>query len=230
MSTGLPDGRRPRSIAIVGNGPVSAADAPLIDTFEMVLRFNSAPALGAAGQRVDVLLLNRARVYMSKRINPLALHRAPEVWVNDEEENGRVDWLFERECRPRYLGFGPKDKARAHLKAFDPFDTSQPTSGASIIAEFLDVLPGTELHLFGFTHQGRQHTHDWSAEREWVDSLCAEGRIIRHGTPGPLARPTAAARLERALRFVEMRARHYLHNKLLHSDASTKRRIFGRDG
>lgn len=80
-----------KTIAVVGNGPVSALDAPKIDEAEIVLRFNSAPACGAAGQRVDILLLNRARVYMSKRINPVALHRAAEVWVNDTKDNGQVD-------------------------------------------------------------------------------------------------------------------------------------------
>jgi hypothetical protein len=229
MTGSILDGRTIGTVAIVGNGPVSEADAPLIDEADLVLRFNSAPALGAAGQRIDVLMLNRARVYMSKRINPLALHRAPEVWVNDTEENGRVDWLFERECRPHYLGLGLKDKARQQLKRFDPFETSQPTSGASIIAEFLDVLPETKIHLFGFTHQGRQHTHDWTAEKEWVEELIAEGRIVRHLTPGPLARRSLAGKIEYWLRFLEKRAKHYLHNKLLHSGASTKRRIFGRD-
>jgi hypothetical protein len=229
MTSSLFGGREIKTIAIVGNGPVSAADAPEIDRCDLVLRFNSAPALGAAGQRVDILMLNRARVYMAKRINPLALHRAPEVWVNDIKENGQVDWLFTRECKPRYLGFGPKDKARQHLKQYDPFDTSQPTSGASIIAELLDVAPEVKIHLFGFTHQGKQHTHDWSAEKEWVQQLVEDGRIVRHLTPGEKPRRSLAGKLEYGLRWLEKRAKHYLHNKLLHSDASTKDRIFGRD-
>jgi len=230
MTSSLLGGRKIKTIAIVGNGPISLADAPEIDKADMVLRFNSAPALGAAGQRVDVLMLNRARVYMAKRINPLALHRAPEVWVNDIEENGQVDWLFTQECKPTYLGFGPKDKARAHLKTYDPFDTSQPTSGASIIAELQESAPEVTIHLFGFTHQGKQHTHDWNVEKEWVEQLVKNGRIIRHLTPGPPPKRSFPGKLEFGLRWLEKRAKHYLHNKLLHSDASTKRRIFGRDG
>lgn len=229
MTRSLLDGRKLKTIAIVGNGPVSAVDAPEIDKADMVLRFNSAPSLGAAGQRVDVLMLNRARVYMSKRINPLALHRSPEVWVNDIQDNGQVDWLFTRECRPTYLGFGPKDKARQHLKKFDPFDTSQPTSGASIIAEFLEIAPDVKIHLFGFTHQGKQHTHDWSAEKEWVQQLVEEGRIIRHLTPGPKPTRSFAGKLEYGFRWLEKRTKHYLYNKILHSSASTKQRIFGQD-
>ncbi|MBN8183387.1 MULTISPECIES: hypothetical protein [Stappiaceae] len=229
MTSSLLDGRKIRTISIVGNGPISEADAPEIDKADLVLRFNSAPALGVAGQRIDVLMLNRARVYMSKRINPLALERAPEVWVNDIKENGEVDWLFARECKPRYLGFGPTNKAREHLKRFDPFDRSNPTSGASIIAEFLDVLPDAEIHLFGFTHQGKQHTHDWDAEKQWVQQLCDEGRIHKHLTPGPKPRRSLKGKLEYAFRFLEKRAKHYLHNKILHSSESTKRRIFGQD-
>lgn len=229
MTGSILDGRRIGTVSIVGNGPVSQEDAKLVDKADLVLRFNGARALGAAGQRVDVLMLNRARVYMSKRISPLALQRAAEVWVNDIEEHGRVDWHFAHECRPSYIGFGPKQKARAYLKEFDPFETSQPTSGASIIAEFLDVLPETEIHLFGFTHQGKQHTHDWSAEKEWVERLCAEGRIVKHLTPGPLAARSLPGRVEYGLRLIEMRTKHYIFNKLLHSSESTKRRIFGKD-
>ncbi|MFC6654896.1 hypothetical protein ACFQEX_04820 [Roseibium salinum] len=177
MTSSILENRRIRTISIVGNGPVSQADAAHIDKADLVLRFNGASSCGAAGQRIDVLMLNRARVYMSKRINPVALHRASEVWVNDIRENGQVDWLFERECKPYYLGFGPVTKAREHLKKFDAFATSKPTSGASIIAEFLDRFPCAEIHLFGFTHQGAQSTHDWDAERHWIEQLCGEGRI-----------------------------------------------------
>ncbi len=227
MTQGILAGRTVKTISIVGNGPVSEADAPLIDTADIVLRFNSAPACGAAGQRIDILMISRARVYTSKRINPVALHRAPEVWVNDVEESGRVDWLFARECRPRYLGFGPTTRARGHLREFDPFETSNPTSGASIIAEFLDVCPDATLHLFGFTHEGKQSTHDWSAERRWIEGLCEEGRIVKHLAPGPLARRSLTGKLEYGIRFAEKRIKHYVFNKILHSPASTRRLIFG---
>lgn len=218
-----------RTISIVGNGPISSVDAVRIDDADFVLRFNSAPACGAAGQRIDVLLLNRARVYMSKRINPIALHRAREVWVNDIEENGRVDWHFEAECRPRYLGFGPITKARKHLERYDPFQTSNPTTGASIIAELLDNRPAVEIHLFGFSHRGKQHTHDWDAEKMWVGDLVEQGRIIKHLTDGAPATRSLAGQAEYCVRFLEKRARHYYYNRLLHSQRETKDRIFGRD-
>ncbi|MEP3278161.1 MAG: hypothetical protein ABJN26_21545 [Stappiaceae bacterium] len=166
---------------------------------------------------------------MSKRINPIALHRTKEVWVNDIEENGKVDWLFERECRPRYLGFDPITKARQHLATYDACQRSNPTSGASIIAEFLDILPKAEIHLFGFTHQGKQKTHDWSAEKSWMSDLTAEGKIVRHQTPGALAQRPLAGQLEYCARFLEKRAKHYFYNKLTHSSAKTKSRIFGLD-
>ncbi|MCX2724330.1 hypothetical protein [Roseibium salinum] len=228
MTSSILENRRIRTISIVGNGPVSQADAAHIDKADLVLRFNGASSCGAAGQRIDVLMLNRARVYMSKRINPVALHRASEVWVNDIRENGQVDWLFERECKPYYLGFGPVTKAREHLKKFDAFATSKPTSGASIIAEFLDRFPCAEIHLFGFTHQGAQSTHDWDAERHWIEQLCGEGRIAKHLTPGPRAKRSLKGKLEYALRFLEKRTKHYLFNKILHSSGSTKRRIYGK--
>ncbi|MHA7772364.1 hypothetical protein [Roseibium sp. M-1] len=217
------------TISIVGNGPISDKEAPLIDQADFVLRFNSAPACGAAGQRVDVLLLNRARVYMSKRINPIALQRAREVWVNDIEENGRVDWHFETECQPRYLGFGPSSKARKHLEKYDPFHTSAPTTGASIIAEFLDTMPGAQIHLFGFSHEGKQHTHDWDAEKRWIGDLAAQGRLVKHLADGAAVKRSVAGKAEYCARLVEMRTKHYLYNRILHSQRETKGRIFGKD-
>lgn len=227
MQSDILKSRAIKSISIVGNGPVSEADAPAIDRSDFVLRFNSAPACGAAGQRVDALMLNRARVYMSKRINPIALQRAEEVWVNDIEENGRVDWFFEKECRPNYLGFGPVTRARELLKTYEAEVDTNPTSGASIIADFLDRFPDAEIHLFGFTHQGKQHTHDWGAEKQWIHDLCEEGRITRHLTPGSPARRSLSGTLEFYARLVEKRVKHYIYNKVLHSGASTKQRIFG---
>lgn len=229
MKSSVSPTKKIKTISVVGNGPISETDAPLIDKSDLVLRFNSAPACGAAGHRVDILMLNRARVYMSKRINPIALHRASEVWVNDIEQNGRIDWLFEKECKPRYLGRGPITKARKHLETYDPFHTSNPTSGASIIAEFLETQPDATIHLFGFTHHGKQHTHDWSAEKKWVDDLATEGRIVRHLTPGAVARRSFVTQTEFCIRFLEKRAKHYIYNKLVHSDAETKNRIFGAD-
>lgn len=221
--------KKPKTLAVVGNGPITALDAPKIDQADLVLRFNGAPACGAAGQRVDVLLLNRARVYMSKRINPIALQRAEEVWVNDVEDNGKVDWLFESECSPRYLGYGPMEKARKCLEKYDPFLKSNPTTGAAIIAEFLDSLPETEIRLFGFTHQGKQHTHDWDAEKRWFADLIADGALVSHSSSGPLARRSLAGSALYGARFLEKRTKHYVFNRLLHSGKATKRRIFGVD-
>ena len=221
--------RQPKTLAIVGNGPVAALDVPRIDEADLVLRFNGARACGAAGQRVDILLLNRARVYMSKRINPVALHRAEEVWVNDTEKNGQVDWHFDRECNACYLGREPTEKARKRLEKYDPFLKSNPTTGAAIVAEFLDTLTETEIHLFGFTHQGRQHTHDWDAEKRWFADLIADGAVVSHSSSGPLARRSLAGSATYCARFLEKRTKHYIFNRLLHSGAATKRRIFGVD-
>jgi|GEM_PF-1735944 len=216
-----------KTISIVGNGPISEKDAPNIDKSDIVLRFNSAPACGAAGQRVDILLINRARVYMSKRVNPVALHRAAEVWVNDSKKNGQVDWLFERECKPIYLGPGPMKKARKHLENYDPFLKSNPTTGASIIAELIETRPELKIHLFGFTHQGKQQTHDWDAEKRWTNDLIAQGKIVAHRTPGNMAQRNLEEKVNFCFRVIEKQTKHYFYNRLLHSAKETKARIFG---
>lgn len=216
-----------KTISVVGNGPISEKDAPNIDKSDIVLRFNSAPACGAAGRRVDILLINRARVYMSKRVNPVALHRAAEVWVNDSIENGQVDWLFERECKPVYLGAGPMTKARKLLENYDPFLKSNPTTGASIIAELIETQPEIKIHLFGFTHQGKQRTHDWDAEKRWTNDLIAQGKVVAHQTPGNIARRTIKEKANFFFRVLEMQTKHYFYNRMLHSAKQTKARIFG---
>ncbi|WP_305989537.1 hypothetical protein [Roseibium sp. MMSF_3544] len=215
------------SISVVGNGPVSQENAGHIDEADLVLRFNRARSCGAAGRRVDVLAINRARVYMCKRINPVALHRAREVWVNDREENGRVDWLFEKECKPRYLGFGPIERARKQLQKYAETTDFEPTTGACIIAELLEAEPQAQLRLFGFTHQG-MHTHDLNAEKSWVDDLVREGRIQKFDASGAPARRPLSEKAAYYFRFAEKNVKHYIENKILHSDRETKDRIFGR--
>ncbi|MET1413419.1 hypothetical protein ABVF61_14175 [Roseibium sp. HPY-6] len=218
--------RNPKTLAIVGNGPVSQENAAVIDEADIVLRFNRATSCGAAGKRVDILMINRARVYMSKRINPVALHRAKEVWINDIEENGQVDWLFEHECKPKYLGFGPLEKARNHLERYAAGPDFLPTTGICAIAELLDIKPEAELRMFGFTHQG-MHTHDLDAERDWINDLVKEGRLKKFDASGVPARRPFAEEAEFWLRLTEKRLKHYVQNKLIHSSAETKKRIYG---
>lgn len=215
------------SISIVGNGPVSQENGTLIDSADVVLRFNRARSCGAGGRRTDILVINRTRVYMSKRINPLALHRASEVWINDIEAHGRVDWLFEQECKPKYLGSGPKERVRAQLERYAPEQGYTPTTGVCIIAELLETNPEASLRLFGFTHQG-MHTHDLDAERNWIDDLVAEGRISKYSADGKPARFPIAEKAEYLFRFTEKRLKHYLQNKVVHSSSQTKKRIFGK--
>lgn len=173
-------------------------------------------------------MINRARVYMTKRLNPLALHRASEVWVNDIEDNGKVDWLFNHECEAKYLGFEPLEKTRRLLKEYCATPGSKPTTGACIIAELLEMYPKATVSLFGFTHQGMDNVHDLDAERNWVDALVAAGRVEKYETNGPLARRCATEEIAFYSRLVEKRLKHYFYNKVLHSGGETKRRIFGR--
>lgn len=217
-----------KSISIVGNGPVSQSSAELIDAVDLVVRFNRARSCGAAGRRVDILVINRARVYMTKRINPLALHRASEVWVNDIEGNGKVDWLFDQECRARYLGFVPLEKTGRLLAEYGAKPGSKPTTGACIIAELLEMYPEARISLFGFTHEGMDNVHDLNAERNWVDALVAAGRAEKYEGNGPLARRSATEEIAFYARLAEKRLKHYFYNKVLHSGGETKRRIFGK--
>ncbi|MCP8894126.1 Urease operon accessory protein [Shinella daejeonensis] len=68
----------------------------------------------------------------------------------------------------------------AQLETFRPHPYAVPSSGAIVIADVLQNLAGArdEIVIAGFGHEGWER-HPFAAERQWVDSLVAGGRLHR---------------------------------------------------
>lgn len=68
----------------------------------------------------------------------------------------------------------------AALAAFDPAPYVVPSSGAIVIAHVLGTVAaaGDHVSIAGFGHEGWQW-HPFAAERRWVDTQIAAGRLYR---------------------------------------------------
>ncbi|WP_246780529.1 Urease operon accessory protein [Rhizobium sp. AQ_MP] len=78
---------------IVGNGPVDAGAAPLIDAADLVIRFNGSRNFGAAGRRTDIIAVcNTGRPGAQMLADPAwrdseAVSRTAEIWsVRDPDK------------------------------------------------------------------------------------------------------------------------------------------------
>jgi hypothetical protein len=84
---------RARQIMIVGNGPVDQGAAPLIDSADLVIRFNGSRNFGAAGRKTDIIAVcntGRPGAAMLADRNwrdSEAVRRAGEIWsVRDPDK------------------------------------------------------------------------------------------------------------------------------------------------
>ena len=113
-----------KTVALVGNGPVSSVAAGEIDKADVVVRMNRAQLCGVAGTRTDVLAINdivRARNFgrIGSPINPLSVRSAREYWLYK-----RLDTDDERVGRPIvYLFPETYKRASADLLRHAPDDT-----------------------------------------------------------------------------------------------------------
>ncbi|MFZ2099871.1 MAG: hypothetical protein WAU86_04835 [Oricola sp.] len=195
MSSLLKDAK---SIAVVGNGPVSAASADEIDLADLVIRFNYAAHCGCAGRRTDVLALNStlkspSLVARGKPINRLALRNAREIWLRDDKRDVAGALAFGLPV----VEIDPDTVARTRdiLVAHGANGENLVTSlGASTLRFILD-RSDANIVLYGFTHRGWTG-HRWDAEKAWVDGLIAAGRIERRAPAPPYARHGILRKIE----------------------------------
>ncbi|MAZ17692.1 MAG: hypothetical protein CL535_15365 [Ahrensia sp.] len=173
-----------KTVALVGNGPVSSVAAGEIDKADVVVRMNRAQLCGVAGTRTDVLAINdivRARNFgrIGSPINPLSVRSAREYWLYK-----RLDTDDERVGRPIvYLFPETYKRASADLLRHAPDDTVRiiPSIGALTLRYVLDNSDA-DIQLFGFTHQG-DHMHLWDIEGRWMREL-ADGERVRYCSKG----------------------------------------------
>ena len=86
------------------------------------------------------------------------------------------------------------------LASHSPTPYIVPSSGAVVIAEYLTHYrkPDDEVFLAGFGHRGWDG-HPWEAERAWVDSLAAQGKLRRLDFPESVAAMPASPNAGRNL-------------------------------
>lgn len=184
-----------KTIAIVGNGPVSVAASGKIDDADLVVRMNHAGLCGVAGKRTDCLAVN-GRIWShdlsrdGRPINPLALRQAKEIWLSfspptEDERDGR---------RLVFAGGDRVDRLAEELQRFAADGAEVvPSVGARILRYVLDESDA-KVTLFGFSHQG-DRLHNWSAEAAWMGELAKAGLVEYSVSGPPHVRQTFAIRM-----------------------------------
>lgn len=166
------------NIAVVGNGPVAYRDSRMIDTFDLVMRFNKAKYGGIYGRRTDIMVVPEMERTGRMRFNRRAFKSASEFWLGSLPSPTAMN-NGERCVRGKRVRLLDKAATARLIAPFTHISGKEPSAGAMGIHQILELYPRATIHLFGFSHQGNSW-HDWNAERDWCDSLVAAGRIHRH--------------------------------------------------
>lgn len=189
-------------IALVGNGPISRADVPLIDEHDFVVRFNKAKEFGLTGQRCDALVIRDFADAFSPTSNPEAYKNAKELWLRFHPEEP-VELPYRVIWPPPWL---------KELFASVTTREAPPISSGLVAAGYaLEHFPGAAVTLFGFSHRGAPK-HDWEAERIVCEMLEEQGRLRRFAAEdGPWSNVvTRARRLNHRFRRFRGRVSHHL--------------------
>jgi hypothetical protein len=156
-----------RRIVIVGNGEIAEGLAPLIDSADLVIRFNDCRSIGAGGGRTDIVAVcntgrpgkamledagwscNRA-VWLASTIwcvrdpQKFASMRAPLAKTHpelddfcDDYTDGFADYARQNGKDFHIIPASTHDAVDRELSAFAPAPYVVPSSGAIVIAEFL---------------------------------------------------------------------------------------------
>lgn len=182
-----------KSIAVVGNGPVSARQGRKIDRFSFVVRFNRFKNYGVSGLKTDAIVVaptgRPGRLNAENHCDPI--DQKPQIWIskpagiiagqnreamlNGEDDGSRRDWTEEirsNHARDRLvIHFGAEiyHGATARLRALGATNFVEPSTGLLTIL-YLQKHFSAPIVLFGFTHEGWRG-HPWEAERRLIDSL-----------------------------------------------------------
>ncbi|MBY4630077.1 Urease operon accessory protein [Rhizobium croatiense] len=195
---------------IVGNGEIGEGEAGIIDAADFVIRFNDCRSYGAGGSRTDaVAVCNTGRpakamlgprewrthpgvvsaqeIWSVRDPTKFAAMRAPLAVSHPDLDDFCDDYTdaFEAFCALTgkthvVIEKSVHEAVDASLSAFAPAPYVVPSSGMIVIAEVLSKFPEAEVMLAGFGHVGWEW-HPFAAERQFVDSYIAGGRIRRLG-------------------------------------------------
>ncbi len=195
-------------IMIVGNGAVDCRYAPIIESADLVVRFNDCRSTGASGLRTDVVAVcNTGRPAKSMlgsdvwRSHP-AVAQAEEIWcVRDPRKFAAMKPLiavlhpelddfcddgtqaFNAFClesgkRCFVIDERTHDWVDDVLQSYHPAPYVVPSSGIIVIASVLDRYPNATVTIVGFGHEGWEY-HPFAAERRLVDDYVTLGKLRR---------------------------------------------------
>lgn len=188
---------KPKTIALIGNGPSAIAHGKDVDAQSMVVRIGTTPFWGEAGVRTDVLVIlnwSDPGYRMTNGITPVnqkALDDAKEIWLPmppEEMERTKADqtspppWPsyadFSKEVEQKFVEhrkcvkFPPRiwRELTLKLRSHGADISHSASTGALVLAYIISAYPNSEVRLYGFSHEG-WYGHPWKAESRWVRSL-----------------------------------------------------------
>jgi Glycosyltransferase family 29 (sialyltransferase) len=193
----------PKTVSLVGNGPIDTEPADQIDAADLVIRFNRAVHYGTSGIRNDIhVLVNQGSAGRSlalsspvkSGVKPAALSAAKQLlfthpremlarWVTKGTIPPDSDWtdaLIDKAQQTPYA-FLPESaakEAKVLLQSLGAPADKKPSTGIRVLYHMLKIWPDATFSLYGFSHNGI-HPHPWEAEKAWVDKLVASGRVVR---------------------------------------------------
>jgi hypothetical protein len=188
-------------VALVGNAPIERDLGDLINSFDLVVRFNSVPHFGRnTGTKTDVLVACNSGEAGAEVLPPGIMRENPAFvgaseiripihpdflsakrklfrdfsWFEDHSHH-TADPLY----TDKKITYVPRDVVEAAEKKIkaskDRFGLPMPSTGVVMIEDLLrrhDVL-----HVCGFTHRGWKG-HHWEIEKGIFDQYAAQGRLI----------------------------------------------------
>ncbi|KAK9843956.1 hypothetical protein WJX81_000464 [Elliptochloris bilobata] len=188
-----------RSIAIVGNGPITAYQRQQIEAADVIIRFNKLDNW-YCGDRMDIWVTRWANHVISKYHGigevefcntSLAAGAASAVWVLDAMEAKHARQLAEalaayapmrRLSLAKTVIDWPRMEALFHARLPDAEWNAVPSSGWAAMMLALECAPPrARIHLFGFNWSRRAWAaHKMGAEEAFARRLDAAGRIRIH--------------------------------------------------
>lgn len=188
---------KPKSIALVGNGPSSQGFGEEIDSHELVVRISTTPYYGKNGTRIDVLVIlnwSDPGYRITTGITPLneqALNSAGEIWLPMAPEEMMVA-KADQESPPPWPSYADFSKdvisnfvrgrtcirfppsiwrdLTKQLRLNGAEISHSASTGAVVLAYLRRAYPISNVFLYGFSHEGWPG-HPWDAEAKWMQSL-----------------------------------------------------------
>ncbi|BDA43404.1 hypothetical protein COCOBI_04-4160 [Coccomyxa sp. Obi] len=184
---------QPRTIAVVGNGPLSDLQRAQVEMSDIVIRFNKLNNR-FCGERMDIWVLRFAE-HAPLKYHGLeevahckteeALGMVNSIWFLDgvgEQRQKAIQAIMERWpiLLQRYTAHIAQQRMAALFgQLVGPGNPSSGWQGMMLALEC--ASPQTRIHLFGFNWSQRHWArHDMDAEEAYARALHASGRIFIH--------------------------------------------------